>query len=83
MKHRLLAAAAGVMAWSAVAHAADFAIVADPSLTPGAVRTTDATEICSRDTRESCATGRATATTGSWPSTVCRPGRIQTSRSTI
>jgi hypothetical protein len=42
---------AGLLAWSAASQAADFAIVPDPTLTPGAVRTTDAGDICMRGTR--------------------------------
>ena len=49
---RLSVAAMAVLAWSTVAQAADFAIVPDPTMTPGAVRTTDAREICSHGTRE-------------------------------
>ena len=49
---------------------------------PGAVRTTDATEICSTGTRQLRHWDRR-ATTASWPSTACRPGRTPTSRSTI
>ena len=33
--------------------------------------------------RASCATGRASATTASWPNTACRPAHIPTSRSII
>ncbi len=37
---------------SGLARPCNSAIVPDPSITPGAVRTTDAAEICSRGTRE-------------------------------
>jgi hypothetical protein len=50
MIHPSLAAVVA-LAWSA-ASAADFAIVPDPTLTPGAVRTTDPVEICTHSTRE-------------------------------
>ena len=48
---RLPIAAMLALTWSA-AQAADFAIVPDPTLTPGAIRTTDAGDICSLGTRE-------------------------------
>jgi hypothetical protein len=50
MIHPSLAAVVA-LAWSP-ASAADFAIVPDPTLTPGAVRTTDPVEICTHSTRE-------------------------------
>ena len=49
---RLLATMVAALAWSTVAQAADFAIVPDPTMTPGAVRTTDPVEICEHGTRE-------------------------------
>jgi hypothetical protein len=42
------------LALSAAAHVADFAIVPDPTLTPGVVKTTDVVDICSHGTRELC-----------------------------
>jgi hypothetical protein len=50
MKRMFLLAAA--LALLTVAQAADFAIAPDPSLPPGAVRTTDVALICSTGTRE-------------------------------
>jgi hypothetical protein len=52
-------AAVAALAWSA-ASAANYAIIPDPTLTPGAVRTTDAVEICTYSTASS-ATGREEA----------------------
>jgi hypothetical protein len=49
MRRRVLLAA---LVLSTAAHAADFAIAPDPTLTPGVVRTTDAGDICSHGTRE-------------------------------
>jgi hypothetical protein len=41
------------------AHATDLAIVPDPALTPGAVRTTDPVEICEHGTRTASLVARA------------------------
>jgi hypothetical protein len=50
---KLLLVVAAVMVWSTTVGAAtDLAIVPDPTLTPGVVRTTDVGEICSQGTRE-------------------------------
>jgi hypothetical protein len=46
-----LSLAAVALTWSA-AVAADYTIVPDPTLTPGAIRTTDPVEICTHSTRE-------------------------------
>jgi hypothetical protein len=54
-------------------------IVPDPTLTPGAPRTTDADDICSTPTRELRHWNRATMITSSL-NTACRPARIRNSR---
>ena len=49
--HRFIVVAQAALTYSA-SRATEYSIVPDPTLTPGAVRTTDPVEICTHSTRE-------------------------------